>query len=238
MRFEQLHQRGRDPQDALGRLAIGIGGQVGLAAERGPGVEGLGDRPATAGVPDVGDQDASAAAGPAGDYLLALVGRQDGRLGGLAHQPDGPDRGRPPGRHERPAAGHFPAGLRHAIGLRRTVLRRTVLHGAVLHGASLYWAVLYWASLYWAVLYWASLYWAVLYWAGACVAAARADQEPGHGYRQRGRQQQGRPAVTPMVTSGAGNRGEHTGLTVTVRTIGGRTRRAARSGRGTGPRRW
>ena len=197
VRFEQLYQRGRDAQDAIGRLAVSIGGQIGLAADRGPGVEGLGDRPATAGVPDVGDQDAPAAFAPAGDDLLALVGRHDRRLGRLGHQPDRRGRGRPPGRHRRLTRGLGTASRRHSV------VRPGILHRA-----------------------------------GAPLAAARADQEPGHGYRQRGRQQQWRPAVTPVMTSRAGNRGEHAGLTVAVCRIRGRTRMAAGSGRGTGPRRW
>ena len=113
VRLEQLHERDRDPEDALGRLAVVIGGQVGLAADRGPGVEGLGDRLTAADVPDVRDQDAPAAAlAPAGDHFLALVGRHDRRLSRLGQQPDGQDRARPPSRHRRPAPGRGPRSRR------------------------------------------------------------------------------------------------------------------------------
>ena len=105
VRLEQLHERDRDPQDALGRLAVVIGGQVGLAARRGPGVEGLGHRLTAADMPDVRDQDAPAAAlAPPGDHFFALVGGHDRRLSRLGQQPDGQNRLRPPSRHRRPAS--------------------------------------------------------------------------------------------------------------------------------------
>ena len=118
VRLEQLDERDRDPEDALGRLAVVIGRPVGLAAGRGSGVEGLGDRLTAADVPDVRHQDAPAGAlAPAGDYFLALVGRHDRRLSRLGQQPGGQQRVRPPSRYRHLAAGRR-AG-RDGIILRR-----------------------------------------------------------------------------------------------------------------------
>jgi hypothetical protein len=123
MLLEQLQQRRGNPEDALGGLAVGVGGQVGLAAERGARIQGPGHRLPAADVPDVGYQDAPATAVPAGDDLFALVGSQDRRLGGLGQQPDGTGSAGPPGRRGRPARGRGPDGRRHGVVLRRARAR-------------------------------------------------------------------------------------------------------------------
>ena len=113
---------GRDPQDAFGCPVVVIGGQVGLAARRGPGVEGLSHRLTAADMPDVRDQDAPAVAlaplAPPGDHFFALVGGHDRRLSRLGQQPDGQNRPRPPSRHRRPAASRGASSLGSPVAAR------------------------------------------------------------------------------------------------------------------------